>query len=220
MPFCPLRVRFSLDGAGVMHDPNEPLTLDGLLARAAAAHHVHGEAPGRNDPPDDIPLPLQRWSIGGVWGWCASALFPVGATVETIQFWRSKFRQNRIELTSGSPNLTNATWREYNMPMPLLLCHEMEAFCVGDRTAIRHELIRSVRHLGKKAAMGKGVVNAIEVERIEGDYSLVRDGRAMRWLPDPDGTRLVRPRPPYWNNVGRILTCEVGDAYSLSDLPR
>lgn len=203
-----------------MWDPGEPTHLDSLLAFACAAHHCSGEAPGRNDPPMDIPLPLQRWHLGGTWGWCASALFPVGQTAETVQFWRSRFRQNRVELTAGSPNLTNATYRDWNCPMPLLLCHEMEAFCVGERREVRHELLRSIRHLGKKAAMGKGVVNDVIVERVEEDFSLVREGRAMRWLPDAEGTRLVRPRPPYWNNVDRVAACEVGDAYSLADLAR
>lgn len=215
MSLRPLRVRFILDGSGVMYDLAEPTHLDALLAFCCAAHHVHGEAPGRNDTPADIPLPLQRWHIGGTWGWCASALFPVGPTAESVQHWRKRFRQSRVQMTSGSPNLTMATWRDWNMPMPLLLCHEMEAFCVGDRRVIRHELVRGIRHLGKKRSMGKGVVNDVIVEHVEEDFSMLRDGCAMRWLPDPDGSRLCRPRPPYWNNVGRVPMCEVGDAYAL-----
>lgn len=221
MSFSPLKVTFHLDGTGVLFDPAEPIHLDALLVLAAAAHHgtQRGELT-REERPDDIPLPVARWRVGSVWGWSASALFPDGQTAETLQFWRKKFRQNRVELTAGSPNLTNATWREYNMPMPLVLCHTMIAWCLGDRRNIRHELIRSVRHLGKKAAMGKGCVNDITVERVDEDWSLVRAGRAQRWLPSPSGARLCRARPPYWNNIERALMCEVGEPYDLENLTR
>lgn len=214
--FHPLKVTFYLDGTGVIYDPNEPIHLDSLLNFAAVAHHKCGEAPMRNEKPPSIPLPLQRWRVDDTWGWSASALFPDGRTVESLQFWRKKFRTSRIALATGSPNLTMATYREYNQPMPLLLCHTMEAWCVGDRRKIRHELVRSIRHLGRKASMGKGAVNDVTVEHVEEDWSLVRDGIAQRWLPMKDGVRLVRPRPPYWNNVDRVLSCEVGEAYDLS----
>lgn len=220
MSFSPLKVTFHLDGTGVYFDPAEPLHLDALLVFAAAAHHgITGEL-SRDELPKDIPIPVARWRVGSVWGWSASALFPDGQTAESLQFWRKKFRQNRVELTAGSPNLTNATWREYNMPMPLVLCHTMVAWCLGDRRNIRHELIRSVRHLGKKAAMGKGAVNDITVDRVDEDWSLVRAGCAQRWLPSPQGARLCRARPPYWNNVDRSLMCEVGEPYDLENLTR
>jgi CRISPR type IV-associated protein Csf3 len=214
--FHPLKVTFHLDGTGLLYDPHEPTHLDSLLNFAAVAHHSCGEAPLRNQAPPNIPLPVQRWQVGDVWGWCASALFPDGKTLESLQFWRKKFRTSRIQLATGSPNLTNATYREYNSPMQLVLCHTMVAWCVGDRRKIRHELVRSIRHLGRKASMGKGVVNDVTVEHVEKDYSLVRDGIAQRWLPMEDGVRLVRPRPPYWNNVERVLSCEVGEAYDIA----
>ena len=220
MGFCPLKVTFHLDGTGVLFDPAEPLHLDALLVFVAAMHHGSNGELSREQRPDDIPIPLAKWRAGGVWGWCASALFPDGQTAESLQFWRKKFRQNRVELTAGSPNLTNATWREYNMPMPLVLCHTMVAWCVGDRQNVRRELRRHIRHLGKKAAMGKGAVNEITVDRVDEDFSLVRDGRAQRWLPSADGTRLCRARPPDWDNVERAVMCEVGDAYGIENLSR
>jgi CRISPR type IV-associated protein Csf3 len=214
--FHPLKVTFHLDGTGVLYDPAEPTHLDSLLTFAAVAHHACGEAPSRTNRAPIIPLPLERWHVGETWGWCASALFPDGQVIESLQFWRKKFRTNRIQLATGSPNLTNATYREYNMPMPLVLCHSMVAWCVGDRRKIRHELIRSIRHLGRKASMGKGTVNDVTVEHTDEDWSLLRDGRAQRWLPMEDGVRLVRPRPPYWNNTERVASCEVGEGYDAS----
>lgn len=209
----PHKITFHLDGTGVYYDPFEPLMLDGILAAACFHHYVHGEPPARDEEPFDIPLPLERWRVGDAWGWKASALFPDGETAESLVYWRKRFRQNRIELTEGSPNLTNGVYRDWNMPLPLLLCRRMVAFAVGDANAL-HELVRNVRWLGKKRAHGRGRVVSIDVERIDDDYSIERDGQLMRWMPREDGSRLVRPRPPYWNICGRVACGEIGDPVS------
>lgn len=215
---APCKVTFFLDGTGVHWTPSEPIHLDALLVFAAAAHHAGPEAPDRDEAPKEIPIPCTRWQSGGEWGWRASALFPDGPQAESIEFWRKRFRQNRAHLSAGSPNLTNATWRDYNMPMPLLLCHRMVAWCVGDRREIRHELIRNIRSLGKKRAHGHGRVVKIEVDNCAEDWSCVRDGAATRWLPLASGFRQCRARPPYWNRIDTLPMCEIGDPYDLQNL--
>lgn len=208
--FRPLRVVVHLDGTGIYYDPAEPIMLDALLAAAVCRWHVHGEPPARDDAPDDIPLPLARWTIGDTWGWRASALLPDGPSFEGIQYWRKRLRQGRLELSAGSPNTTNGPWRDWNMPLPLLLVARMVGYAVGEAGKIRRELRRSIKALGKKRAHGRGAVVGIDVDEIDEDWSLCRDGIAQRWLPQADGSRLVRPRPPYWNIVGRVQCCEIG----------
>lgn len=56
---------------------------------------------------------------------------------------------------------------------------------------------------------------AVRVEWCDKDWSLVRDGKAQRWLPDPSGSRVARTRPPYWNRIGAVPCCEIGAAYTL-----
>lgn len=209
----PFRVLFELDGAGVYYDPMEPIMLDSLLAYCLARFHVHGEPPTRDEEPFDIPLPLQWGDVNGHRVWRASALSPIGPTAETVGYWRRRFRQNRADLTTGSPNLTQATYREWNMPLPLLLCRQMEAFAVGNRAEVQRILRRDLKYLGKKSAHGHGRIVSITCEWCEDDFSWTRQGRAMRWLPTESGTRTVRPRPPYWNNCGKTQCCEIGDAW-------
>lgn len=210
--FRPLKITITTDGTGVYYDPFEPTTLDGLLAYALARWHVHGEPPTRGEDPFEIPLPLGRWQRGDVWGWNASALFPADDEIfESLQFWRKRFRQNRAELTTGSPNLVQGTYRDWNMPIPLTLSLRWVAYAFGDRREILRPLRRDVRYLGKKRAHGRGAIVSVEVEEIDRDCSIARDGRYMRWMPSETGSRLVRPRPPYWNTCGRVLCAEIGD---------
>jgi len=203
------RVTFHLDGSGVVIDPAEPLHLDALLAWALAPRVGVRPCLSRDDPIDPVPLPLDYSRIGGVNVWHASALFPDGPTGEDLAYWRKRFRQSRAELTTGSPNLQNSTYRDWNMPLPLLLCTRLVGYASGSRKECKR-LLRDVRSLGKKRAHGHGKVIDLELEQVPEDWSLVCEGRAMRWLPSADGARLVRPQPPYWHPEGRVPCCEVG----------
>ncbi len=212
MSMSPLKVVFHLDGTGVFYDPHEPPMLDGLLSAACVRHHFSGEPPARDEDCPDVPLPLSRWRMGELWGWKASALFPDGAQFDGIQFWRKRFRQNRVELTEGSPDLCSGIFRDWNMPLPLLIVPRLVAYAHGDAREVKRELKRNIFWIGKKRSHGRGRVVGVDVERIDADHSLIRDGKAMRWLPSNEGIRLIRLRPPYWNIVGRVRCCEIGDA--------
>lgn len=211
----PFQVTFHLDGTGICYDPHEPIALDGLLAAALCRWHVHGDPPARDGEPFEVPLPLARWRVGDVWGWRASALIPNGVMRESAQKFRKRFREERVEFTTGSPNLTNGPYRNWEVSIPLLLAPRMVAYAVGHVRTVRHELRRSVRYLGRKRAHGRGAVVRIEVERISEDRSLFLNGATARWLPWDGGVRLVRPRPPYWNSVGRVRCAEVGEIIEI-----
>jgi len=209
------KVIFNLDGRGVCCDPFEPTHLDALLAWSLAPMQSKQRNLGRDDVPDDIQLPFVRSRINGYRLWHASALFPEGASIETLRHWRKRFRQDRIELTSGSPNLTNGIYREYNAPVPLLLVPRMVAYASGNRKEVKKLLRKWITSLGRKRAHGHGQITSIDCEETHEDWSFVKDGKAARWLPQADAIRLVRTSPPYWNSVDRIPCCEVGDKWPI-----
>jgi len=213
----PLKITFNLDGTGIYYNPHEPMHLDALLSWALMPFHRQkgDEAPTRDSKPIDVPLPLGKWHIGGEWGWCASALFPDGENCESLQFWRKRFRQNKIEQAKGNPVLTNGVYREYNNPMPLLLTQKMTCYALGSKKRVKQILKKHIKFLGKKSSIGKGRIISIDIDIIDEDYSLTKDGYAMRFLPLKDGFRRCRVRPPYWNNHKKTNVCEVGEPYSI-----
>lgn len=211
------KVTFHLDGTGIYYDPFEPPHLDALLAWCLSPIHRHCHTPlQRDDLPEEVPLPLRRLDIGETWIYRASALFPQGEQADALMYWRKRFRQQVVHWTTGSPNLQNGPYRDYNMPVPLLLIHHMIAWGDGNAKEAR-KLLKQIKHLGKKRAYGKGQVVGLEVEACDVQSVITHDNHALRWLPNPEGTRLVRPRPPYWNAVGRIMCCEIGDTWTRSD---
>src|SRR5690606_9511163 len=150
--------------------------------------------------------------VGDTWVWRASALMPDGPQAESVWMWRKRFRRDRAHLTAGSPNLQMGTYRDWQTALPLLLCHRLVAYASGSRRHVRKAL-REVRYLGKKRAHGHGRVIGIEIEEVGEDRSITIDGRAVRWLPDPRGIRMVRPHPPYWHPSGTVRCCEIGDPW-------
>jgi len=211
MAIKPLKVTFTTDGSGVYYDPNEPLMLDGLLGWCLAPLHCDSTfPPSRDETPVDIPLPLGRWHLDGQWGWCASALFPEG-DAEFVTWVRKRFRVNRAELVQGNPNLSGSVYHDRNLPFAMNLATRWVGWALGDRKRVEQLLRKNIRYLGKKRAAGHGRVVDVKVEWCEQDLSVLRDGRAQRYLPKKDGLRVVRPRPPYWNIVGAIPCCEIGE---------
>lgn len=210
------KVVFHLDGSGLLYDPFEPLHLDALLAWTLAPRQGVSIST-RSDIPKDVELPLMKTKIEDEWVWCASALFPDGVTSEDLRFWRKRFRASKSHFTKGSPNLTNGPYRDWNMPMQIFLATRMVAYANGNRKRCK-KLLREIRYLGKKRAYGLGKIIGIELQQIESDFSIIRDGIAQRWLPSSEGTRLVRPRPPYWHPYGRVKCCEVGDVIQMKRL--
>jgi len=205
----PLKITFHMDGSGVLFFPYEPTHFDALIAREIKPFQTN-QGLQRDEKPEDLKLPLGKWHRNGYWGWSASAVLPEGNTFESMQYYRKKTRLNRLHLTKGSVNLSMGKYREVNNPMPLTNCLKMVAYAVGNRSRIK-QLAKRMRGIGKKVGYGKGYINDVEVEVIDRDYSCVKDGFAMRFLPDENGMRIGRIRPPYFNQVGCVKTCYVGD---------
>ena len=202
-----MKVTFHLDGTGVYYDPNEPIHLDALLGWVIARRQNLKPIEAHEEP-EEMQLPLMQENFGEVFVWCASALFLDGRAWESVWYWRSRFQQNRAELTSGNIRAGSGVYRDWQVPIPLVHCSKMEAYANGDLSIVS-DLLRDVRYLGKKRAHGHGRIAKIDVVRMNEDYSLIKDGLAMRWLPDKNGTRLVRPIPPYWHPMGRVMCLDV-----------
>jgi len=208
------KISFYLDRTGIFLDPFEPVHLDALVQYCVAIEENLPEIE-RGDVPDFVELPLKKSHIKGSTIWNASVLFPFSQGIETLRFWRKKFRVDRIEMTSGSPNLTMGVYREYNIPVPLTIMDGLFSYGCGDIEKILALLKKNVKFLGKKRAYGYGRIIDIRAEELEEDYSFLKDGFSMRFLPEADGSRVMRTLPPYWNSHNAVNCCELGEHYII-----
>lgn len=112
-------------------------------------------------------------------------------------------------------NISAGACRSYRIPGDVAWADgdAIRWWCVGDLPGVE-DLLSEVRYLGKRRAVGRGVVDRWSVEPCEswGDgFPVVRDGRPMRPLP-LDWPGLVDPptayhtlAPPYWDHAAEVL---------------
>jgi hypothetical protein len=73
-------------------------------------------------------------------------------------------------------------------------------------------LLKNLRHIGKKSSLGWGEIKHIEIEKIEKDYSLFKEGELMRNIPtensfdftDSERVSLFRLQHPYWKRTDMV----------------
>lgn len=206
----PLEVVFHMDGTGVVYYPFEPILLDGLLAYMTLEERGRLTDLDAEDEPVDADLPLAVDERDGSWFWRASALMPYELSHEGFQMARRKVTMDRVELTRGTVNMQIGQTKSYDRPWPLLITAVLRGYCVGDPDAVI-SLCRRVRHIGAERGRGKGRVVSVAVRPVEADFSVVKNCRAMRYVPAAEGLRVVRPRPPYWHPRGAVRCLAFGE---------
>jgi hypothetical protein len=210
-----LKITFYMDGTGVVVYPDNPIHLDSLMTFVLSEMSNNENVVTRESQPDDFDLPLEKWNIQNEWGWHASALFPQ-VKGETVLYWRKRFRQNESAgMFSLKPNLQSGAYREYNTPIPIILCSEIISYARGHKNKIS-DIIKNVKYIGQKRSYGRGRVIDFTIKKIKEDYSLIRNDKSQRFLPLKEGIKFIRVRPPYWNIVDRVKACNVGDIYSFT----
>lgn len=247
-----LKITFTLEGDGIIYDKFNPIHLDDIIDWALSpmnrtvvkliesgrnqeeygvtpAHKDKIPVPNRTEKPFEFDLPIVSSKIRGERIYHASALFPQGGDVETIQYFRTKCPQEFITDCTGSANLQSGLTRDHNRPYTVTICREMVGYAVGNLKILKKVFYRThskdgellpekklkILALGKKRNRGLGGLVDITVEKVDYDWSIIKNGRAQRYLPDPEGMRECRVRPPYWNMYGKITCCDVGEEYSL-----
>lgn len=224
-----LKITFELEGDGIIYDKYNPIHFDAIMDWLLSPMLRTKEPPSRTGEPQEIDLPISSFHIGDQKIYQASALFPEDGEEETIQYFRTKFPQDFITYCIGSANLQSGLTRDHNRPYSATLCNRIVCYAVGKKKVIRKAMYRThdnegnelpakrllLYGLGGKRYRGLGGLTDITVEKVDYDWSVIKDGKAQRYLPDDNGLRRCRLRPPYWNMYDAVACCDVGDNYIL-----
>lgn len=182
------------------------LPIDGILHSAmmyqtfgAEEFTVAGESPlfGGNHG----SIPLDRGSIAGTWFYKASFAQWESPYIDDRSFWVKRFDHDHSDLVNFGkkrPSIITAegAYKGYNVPVFLRHTLAVRWYAVGNIDRVR-QLCACVTHIGKKSTQGWGRVNRWEVEPWAQDWSVYRNGEAMRSVPSAEGV-LYGVRPPYW----------------------
>lgn len=100
-------------------------------------------------------------------------------------------------------SIASGIYKAYAMKFPYVPARTVTFYIRG----VVHEVLRLISFLpglGKKTAYGWGQFKSVTVEETAQDYSLVKEGTAMRPLPcylgfDSDEKMMLNYKSPYWN---------------------
>jgi CRISPR type IV-associated protein Csf3 len=175
------------------------LALDGILAYVWMREN-HPELIGTMITDFDemllSELPIEKRGTGDDWYYaCSFACYT--PLKETRRYWHKRFDAQLaeeyvdFENRRGKVNVRSAQYKNYRIPLNILLIPEITWYLVGDKAEIER-MVNQITHIGKKASQGLGLVREWTVESIEEDLSWLRP------IPDENGDDFISIRPPYW----------------------
>jgi len=152
-------------------------------------------------------LPLKK--SGDLWHASVSILEPNTVKLDTIykrfeDRWIPNTKKKRIYRGMGH-------FKDYALSIPYIPAITCTFYGVGDIEMIE-KLLQNVVGLGNDTRIGYGAVLRFHIETTEKDFSLVKDGKAMRPIPirycDWAEERIpLAWRPPYWAPENVELCC-------------
>jgi CRISPR type IV-associated protein Csf3 len=224
--FVPLKITAHLANGYATYDPWSP-TIDGPMAYFYFLHKLgpdrfYNQPEGRKHRADDAPLPLKRVKFGDRdFFFAASCPIPKGTPHEATKYYHKRFdtahADRHVELGRRTKIQTKAgPFKSHRVPIRVLICPTVSWYAVGEPEGVR-KLVEQVQFLGKRHAHGHGQVIRWEVEEIEEDWSIIKEGRLMRPVPVGFGfeEKLAKPieehcisttigiRPPYHHSTRR-----------------
>jgi len=120
--------------------------------------------------------------------------------------YRSTYYQKRTEsefFHNGKLDIGSGYFRAWRMLAIYNPSLRISFYCHGRRDLIE-ELLGDVTHLGDNVRLGWGMIRDMRIEQIDRDYSIVRDGIAMRPIPvrccsEYSEAYPLAWRSPYWS---------------------
>ncbi len=117
-----------------------------------------------------------------------------------------RFAENycyNLKTTKKEIDISRGHFKAYAMHFPYISARTATFYARGNiQETLR--LLSYLPGLGKKVAYGYGAIKSVSVEETQADYSLIKDGVAMRPLPcylgfDSDEKMVLNYKSPYWN---------------------
>jgi len=194
-----LRIEAILQSPIVLYDP---LFLDSLLTLAV---HIRGgryESPMNYEDIVYVDIPIEKYKDV----WCASA--GMFWSRESKEVWHKKFASEYEDMIDFAGNKEaietgNGPYRAYAMPLIVSSTSKVVWFARGDKEEVK-KLLPYITALGKKRAIGYGMILKWKITEIEQDRSITMPGGVARHIPVeygdyPNSKRNVSYRPPYWD---------------------
>jgi CRISPR type IV-associated protein Csf3 len=197
------------------------LSFDGIIAYLLVRERLgqdYWTLPSKQ--PIDVSPYLQNPPIkrtGELWH-ASVAQFPPEAKVGVTKFYKRFDERNChiIQTTIKKLQIDRGHYRAYMMNIAHVTTSKVWFYVNGNIEEV-YRLISNLAGLGKKVVDGCGWFHSVSVEKMDKDYSLSKDGLAMRPLPckfgyKSDVVMRLAWRSPYWDKCNVAVCVPPGEA--------
>lgn len=127
------------------------------------------------------------------------------ASVATIYKRFAEQHSHLIHTKTKTVDVARGQFKAYTMRLPYVPACTATFYTRGNLKEVLR-LLSFLPGLGKKVAYGYGAIKSVSVIETDDDYSLVKDGVAMRPLPlnlgfDSTEKMMLAYKPPYWDKT-------------------
>jgi hypothetical protein len=156
---------------------------------------------------DALPeIPLKKWRDLYV----ASVSIFVPHNVEKYVF--SYFKRGDFPFPRGKISRGSGFFKDFYLKAVYVPARAVVFYATGELEEVKR-LVSKVYALGKERNIGFGFVKKVEVEEVEHEWGLVKDGVAMRPIPVDylsyyEDAAYMTYKPPYWSNKN-VRLCAV-----------
>lgn len=161
-------------------------------------------------------LPLKKIDHPKGWYWaCSFAQYEKQG--EYIAYWHKRFDEVLAEQHAdfagrrGKIAVNAGRYKNYRMPIVIILADKLEWYCVGEPDEIR-VLLTGITAIGKKRSQGYGLIDEWLVEDWPEDWSEVGPGgklmRALHEMPkttEKANVMMSGMKPPYWAQSNKSI---------------
>ena len=151
-------------------------------------------------------IPLKKWRDLYV----ASVSLFEPSNVETYVF--NYFKRGDFPFPRGRIRRGSGFFKDFYLKVVYVPARRVVFYATGEVEEVRR-LVSRVHALGKERNIGFGFVKRVEVEEVEEEWGLVKDGVAMRPIPVEylsyyEDAAYMAYKPPYWSSKN-IKLCAV-----------
>jgi CRISPR type IV-associated protein Csf3 len=171
----------------------------------------------------DLTMPLMSQGNGKEYIFNASiSFFDIKDAYSTTIYKRfcerylnlRRIKKKRIDRARGH-------FKDYMINLVYIPARKVTFYAMGNAEEI-DELLKGLPGLGKKIAIGYGFIKSYEIEEIDHNYSILKDGRAMRAIPvsflkSTSDVAQLAYKSPYWASENTAM-CAPPGAYVKLDL--
>jgi len=154
----------------------------------------------------EVDIPVKKWR--DVYVTSVSIFEPSDVGLQVFQY----FKRGDFPFPGGKISRGSGFFKDFYLRVAYVPAQRVRFYCTCEKNEVER-LLNKLPAIGKDRNIGFGFVKKVEVNEVENEWGLVKDGLAMRPIPvtylrSYEDATYMPYKPPYWDKKN-IALCAV-----------